>query len=81
MGYILMMNGGPISWTTWRQDNVSVSTSEAEFFVARQAGPEAIYLLATITDFGYSQTESTIHYEDNLACVTMSGAQVRHIDI
>jgi len=86
MGYILMMNGGPISWTTWRQDNVSVSTSEAEFFVARQAGPEAIYLLATITDFGYSQTESTIHYEDNLACVAMSGApeilsSYRHLTI
>jgi len=81
MGYILMMNGDPISWTSWRQENVSFSTSEAEFFMVRHAGQEVIYLRTTLTDFEYSQTESTIHYEDNLACVTMSGAPVRHIDI
>jgi len=33
-GYILMMNGGPISWKSRRQDNVSLSTSEAEFVEA-----------------------------------------------
>ena len=26
MGYILMMNGGPISWKSCRQDSVSLST-------------------------------------------------------
>ena len=29
-GYILMMNGGPISWKSRRQNNVSLSTSETE---------------------------------------------------
>ena len=33
-GYILMMNVGPISWKSRRQDNVSLSTSEAEFVAA-----------------------------------------------
>ena len=36
-GYILMMNGGPISWKSHRQDNVSLSTSESEFVAASQA--------------------------------------------
>jgi len=27
-GYILMMNGGPISWKSQRQDNVSLSTAK-----------------------------------------------------
>ena len=39
-----MMNGGPISWKSRRQDNVSLSTSEAEFVAASLAGQEAIYL-------------------------------------
>jgi len=43
-GYILMMNGGPISWKSRRQDNVSLSASEAEFVAASLAGQEAIYL-------------------------------------
>jgi len=85
-GYILMMNGGPISWKSRRQDNVSLSTSEAEFVAASQAGQEAIYLRETLTDFGFSQNTATLLYEDNLACVVMSENLVRrkfsrHIDI
>ena len=40
-GYILMMNGRPISGKSRRQDNVSLSTSEAEFVAASLAGQEA----------------------------------------
>jgi len=86
IGYILMMNGDPISWKCQHQNNVSLSTSEAEFFAPRQAGQEAIYLRETLTDFGYSQTKATLLYKDNLACITMSENLVRrkffcHIDI
>jgi len=86
MGYILMMNGGPISWKSRRQDNVSLSISEAEFVAASLAGQEAIYLCETLTDFGFSQTKATLLHEDNLACVVMSENPVRrkfsrHIDI
>jgi len=85
-GYILTMNAGPISWKSRLQDNVSLSTSEAEFVTASQAGQEAIYLRETLTDFGFSQTKATLLYEDNLACIAMSEILVRrkfsrHIDI
>jgi len=52
-GYILMMNGKPISWKSRRQDNVSLSqaTSEAQFVAASPAGQEAIYLRETLPDF------------------------------
>ena len=80
------MNGGPISWKSRRQDNVSLFTSEAEFVAASQAGQEVIYLRETLRDFGYQQTKPTEIYEDNLACVAMSENPVRrkfsrHIDI
>ena len=70
-----MMNGGPISWKSRRQDNVSVSTSEAEFVAASHAGQEALYLRETLKDFGYQQQQATEIYEDNLACVAMSEIQ------
>jgi hypothetical protein len=81
-----MMNGGPISWKSRRQDNVSLSTSKAEFVAASQAGQEAIYLREMFTDFGFSQTQATLLYEDNLACMAMIENPVhrkfsRHIDI
>ena len=78
-GYILMMNSGPISWKSRRQDNLSLSTSEAKFVAASQAGQEAIYLPETLTDFGFSQTKVTLLYEDDLACVAMSENPVRRI--
>jgi hypothetical protein len=84
--YILMMNGGPFSWKSRRQDNVSLCTSEAKFVAASQAGQDAAYLRKTLTDFGFSRTKATLLYEDNLACVVMSENPVRrkfscHIDI
>ena len=76
-GYILMMNGGPISWKRRRQDNVSLSISEAEFVAASLVGQEAIFLRETLTNFGFSQTKATLLYEDNLACAALSENPVR----
>jgi len=50
------MNGCPISWKSQRQDNVSPSTSDAEFVAASQVGQEAIYLRETLPDIEFSQT-------------------------
>jgi len=47
------------------QDNVSLSTSEAEFVAASLAGQEAIYLRKTLTSFGFSQTKATLLYKKN----------------
>jgi len=85
-GYILMMNGGPISWKRRRQDNVFLSTSEAEFVATIQARQKALYLHKTLKDHGYQQNTATEIYEDNLACGAMNKNPVRrkfsrHIDI
>jgi len=85
-GYILMMNGGPIFGKNCRQDNGSLSTSEAEFVAASQAAQEVVYLRETLRDFVYSQSTATDIFEDNLACIAMSENPLRqkfsrHIDI
>jgi len=85
-GYILMMNGAPIPWKSRRQDNASLSTSDAKFVAASQAAHEVVYLRETLHDFGYPQSTATDIFEDNLACIAMSENPVcqkfsRHIDI
>ena len=85
-GKIVMMNGGPISWKRRRQDNVSFSTSEAEFVAASQASQEVVYLRETLRDSECIQTAAADIFEDNLACIAMSKNPVRrkfsrHIDI
>jgi len=55
-----MMNGGPISWKSRRQDNVSLSTSEAEFVAARQAGQEAICLCETLAEMDFFKLNQSL---------------------
>ena len=81
-----MLNGGPISWKSRRQDSVALSTSEAEYMAASLCGQEVVYIRAILRDFGVVQTQPTLVYEDNLACIAMSVNPVRrkysrHIDI
>jgi hypothetical protein len=85
-GYVLMLNGGAISWKSRRQDSVSLSTSEAEYVAASQCGQEVLYLREILRDFFVPQLKPTCIYEDNLACIAMSENPVRrkysrHIDI
>ena len=43
-GYVFMMNGGAVSWSTKRQDVISLSTTEAEYIAQTHAAKEAIWL-------------------------------------
>jgi hypothetical protein len=84
--YIIMMNGGPISWKSRRQDSVALSTTEVEYISSSEVGKEILYLCIIFRDVGYAQTAPTNIYEDNLANITMSTNPVRrkssrHIDI
>jgi hypothetical protein len=64
-GYVLMLNGGPISWKSCRQDSVALSTSEAEYMSVSLCGQEVVYILAILRDFGIQQNQPTLVYEDN----------------
>ncbi len=43
-GYLMSLNGGALSWRSSRQGGVTLSSSEAEFVAASQAGQEVVYL-------------------------------------
>jgi hypothetical protein len=68
------------------QDSVDLSTSETEYMAVNLCGQEVVYIRVILRDFGVQQTQSTLIYEDNLACIAMSVNPVsrkhsRHIDI
>jgi hypothetical protein len=41
IGYLMSLNGGPISWKSSRQGGVTLSSSEVEFVVASQTGQDS----------------------------------------
>ena len=43
-GYVLMLNGGAVSWKSTKQKSVSLSTAEAEWYADSEAGKEITVL-------------------------------------
>ena len=83
---LMSLNGGPISWKSSRQGGVTLSSSEAEFVDASQAGQEVVYLRALLRGFGYPQRGATEIWEDNASCIMMSENPTnrdrsRHVDV
>jgi hypothetical protein len=76
-GYLFSLYGGAISWRSSRQGGVTLSSAEAEFVAASQAGQEAVYLRAL--------RGATEIWEDNASCIMMSEnpanrERTRHVD-
>ena len=54
-----MINGGPISWKSRRQDSVALSMSESEYMTPSEVGKEILYLRTILRDVGHTQTVPT----------------------
>ena len=84
-GYVMMMNGSAISWASTRQAIVTLSSSEAELYVASNSGCDAAYLRGLMDDLGSPQQIPTPVFEDNWACIYLSKNSImyhksKHID-
>jgi hypothetical protein len=85
IGYLFNLNGGAVSVRSSRQGGVTLSSAEAEFVAASQAGQEAIYLRALLRGFNLRQVGATEILEDNASCIMMSEnpadrERTRHVD-
>ena len=64
---------------------MSLSTAEAEWYAASEAGKEIVYLRSILNYFGFAQVSPTMLYEDSRAVIAMTENPVnrkasRHID-
>jgi len=85
-GYIFMMYGGPVSWSSKRQSTVALSTCEAEYIAMTQAAKEASWLRILLTELGVSKTEAVKIFVDNQGAIALAKnpefhTRTKHIDI
>eukprot|EP00961_Rhodomonas_salina_P203744 2749096-Rhodomonas_salina.1 len=85
-GYVTMMGGAAISWASTRQAVVALSSSEAEFYAASAAGCDVSHCRMILEQLGIKQTQPTVVFEDNWACIHLSRNAVlhhksKHIDV
>ena len=51
-GFVYVMNGGAVSWTSSKQDTVADSTTEAEYIAACEAAKEGVWIRKFLEDLG-----------------------------
>jgi hypothetical protein len=68
-GHVIIMNGGPIVWSSKVQKVTAQSTTEAETIAAAECTKEVIYLRGFLKELGFSQEsrQPSVIMEDNSA--------------
>ena len=84
-GYIFLLNGGAISWSSRRQQTVAASTTEAEYMAAAAATKEALWLRKLLFDLRKSGNTITIK-ADNQGAIKLlknpiTSMRSKHIDV
>jgi len=85
-GYAFIINGGAVSWSSRKQELITLSTAEAEYIATTHAAKEAIWLRNFIGEVFTPLTEPTTLHCDNQSAIaiTTNGnyhARTKHIDI
>ena len=84
-GYVFLLHGGAIAWSSKRQPTVAASTTEAEYIAAAQAVKEALWLRNLLADLNMDVGAIKI-YADNQSAIKLLknpvlSAKSKHIDI
>ena len=66
-GYVMTYAGGAVSWQSRLQKSVALSTTEAEYMAAVEAGKEVIWMKDFIGELGIRQEEFRLHYDSESA--------------
>jgi hypothetical protein len=90
-GWVVVMFGGPVSWSSKKQPTTAASTMEAEYQACGAAAREALSVLKQLSDLALLSCEFPIRGPlvilcDNKAALTLcsdrkEGQRVKHIDI
>lgn len=86
-GWVFMLANGPVSWSSRRQDTVSLSSTEAEYVAATEAVKEAVWLRRFINDLRLPgvQLPSVKLHIDNRSAIKLANnpenhRRTKHID-
>ena len=85
-GVVFMLNSGAITWSSKKQQIVTLSTTEAEFVAATSSSCQAIWLRRLLEVLHNQQQGPTVIYCDNLSAIKLSKNLVlhgrsKHIDV
>jgi hypothetical protein len=85
-GYVFLIDGGAVSWSSKWQEIVSLSTTESEYVMVTHRLKEAMWLCSLLSEVFSSFKDTTVLLCDNqsviaLACGHQYHACTKHIDV
>jgi hypothetical protein len=84
-GYVFALTGGPICWKSMIQSTVAMSTTEAKYMAAAEAGKEALWLTGLVKELGIQQGGVSLHCDSQSAIYLAKNhvyhARTKHIDV
>ena len=85
-GYAFLIDGGAVSWSSKRQEIVSLSTTESEYVGATHAAKEALWLRTLISSLFTPLSQPTTLFSDNQSAIALAKdhqyhARTKHIDV
>ena len=66
-GYVMTYSGGVVSWQSRLQKAVALSTTEAEYMAAVEAGKELIWMRDFLSELGMKQGTFLLHCDNQSA--------------
>ena len=80
MGNVIMLNGGPIAWSSILGKTIATSTCEAEVNAAVVSAKEAVHFRRMLSDLDLMSENVPLQIaEDNSACIAQAEAGLRHV--
>ncbi|XP_061996598.1 secreted RxLR effector protein 161-like [Rosa rugosa] len=64
-GYVFVLSGGAVSWSSRKQLMVTLSTTEAEFVAAASCACQCVWMRRVLEKIGHSQDKCTTIMCDN----------------
>jgi len=85
-GYAFLIDGGAVSWSSKRQEIVSLSMTESEYVTATHAAKEALWLRSFIGELFAPLTNPITLFSDNQSAIALTKdhqyhARTKHINI
>ena len=77
-GWVVLMCGAPVSWSSKRQGHVTTSTAEAEYVALCEMTKEIVWMRGLLLELGFAVKEPTVINEDNQAAVALAKNPVHH---
>ena len=84
-GYVAILGGGAIAWSSKKQQTIALSTMEAEYMALTEGTKQLIWLWHFIQELGIDQSQPMSLCSDNLGAIMLSQdvtyhARTKHIN-